>query len=457
MFREYDIRGVVGHDLTDESVYTLARALGTFFRHHGATHVSLGRDARESSPRFRDLCVRGLTETGCDVLDVGMVPTPGLYFTLFTQGVDAGVMITGSHNPADNNGFKICLGKSSLFGDQILAIKDLAFSGQFVRGSGTVTARDVLPAYCEHIAARVQLGPRPLKVVVDGGNGMGGWIGAPLYRQLGCEVVELFCEPDSRFPHHHPDPTVVDNMRFAISAVAEHHADLAIAFDGDGDRIGVVNERGQIIWGDQLLVLFARAILQQQPGATFIAEVKCSQTLFDDIRQHGGNPIMWKVGHSLIKAKMKETGAVLAGEMSGHLFFADRYFGYDDAIYAGARLLEILSHTRAPLSHLLSDLPHTVYTPEIRLECPDDQKFALVRALTDTFKRTHEVIDVDGARIIFAHGWGLVRASNTQPVLVLRFEADTEHHLAEMRQQVEDTVKSLMMEMGMLSRSRHSL
>jgi phosphomannomutase/phosphoglucomutase len=444
IFREYDIRGVVDKDLTDATVLDLGRSFGTFFRRHGARRVSLGRDARESSPRFRDLLVRGLTETGCDTLDVGMVPTPVLYFTLFTQAVDAGVMITGSHNPSDNNGFKVCLEKSTIFGRQIQEVKEIALRRNFETGTGLVEERAVLPLYHEYLAANIKMGPRRMKVIVDGGNGVGGFVGAPLYRGLGCEVMELFCEPDSRFPHHHPDPTIVENMRYAIENVKKQGADLAVAFDGDGDRIGVVDERGGIIWGDQLMVIFSRAILREHPGATFIAEVKCSQTLFDDIRKHGGNPIMWKVGHSLIKAKMKKEGAALAGEMSGHLFFADRYFGYDDAIYAGARLLEILSWTDEPLSSLLASLPRTLYTPEIRLDCPDDKKFEVVQALTEHFRRSHEVVDVDGARILFENGWGLVRASNTQPVLVLRFEADDEQHLRAMRTIVEERAKSLI-------------
>jgi len=444
IFREYDIRGIVGTDLTDETVLELARAFGTYYRNHGAARVSLGRDARDSSPRFRDLMVQGLNETGCSVLDVGMIPTPVLYFTLFTQGVDAGVMITGSHNPSDNNGFKVCLGKSTLFGDQIQEIKEIALGRTFATGKGELEQRSVLSLYLDHIARNIRMGPRRPKLVVDGGNGVGGFVGAPLYRDLGCEVHELFCEPDSRFPNHHPDPTVVANMRFAIESLQSRRSDLAIAFDGDGDRIGVVDERGRIIWGDQLMVIFSRAILREHPGAAIIAEVKCSQTLFDDIRRHGGRPIMWKVGHSLIKAKMKEESAALAGEMSGHLFFADRYFGYDDAIYAGARLLEILSGTEEPLSSLLSSLPPTVYTPEIRIDCPDARKFHVVRELSDEFRHTHEVIDIDGARVLFLHGWGLVRASNTQPVLVLRFEADTEQHLYEIRRAVEDKVKRLI-------------
>ncbi len=436
IFREYDIRGVVGSDLTDETVYDVARAIGTFFKANGAQRASIGRDARESSPRFAELITRGLNETGCDVLDVGMVPTPVLYFTLFTEAVDSGVMITGSHNPADQNGLKICLGKSSIHGEQIIHIKNAATTRNFATGTGKREERDVVAAYREHLRSNVKMGSRRLKVIVDAGNGMGGFIGAPLYRDLGCEVIELFCEPDSRFPNHHPDPTVVENMRFAVDAVREHNADLAIAFDGDADRLGVVDETGRIIWGDQLMVIFSREILKQRPGSTFIAEVKCSQTLFDDIARHGGNPIMWKVGHSLIKAKMKETGAAMAGEMSGHLFFADRYFGYDDGIYAGARLLEILSYTDQPLSALIADLPRMFSTPEIRIDCPDEKKFEVVRRLTEEFKKTHEVIDIDGARILFENGWGLVRASNTQAVIVMRFEADSQESLNEIQKNV---------------------
>jgi phosphomannomutase / phosphoglucomutase len=444
IFREYDIRGVVDKDLTDETVYDLARAIGTFFRANGAKRASLGRDARESSPRFRDIMIRGLTETGCDVLDVGMVPTPALYFTLFTQPVDAGVMITGSHNPADNNGFKVCLSQSTIFGEHISEIKRIALSQSFANGQGRKQECEIVDAYREYIRANIRMGPRRLRVVVDAGNGMGGFIGAPLYRELGSEVIELFCEPDSRFPNHHPDPTVVENMRFAIDAVREHKADLAIAFDGDADRIGVVDEEGRIIWGDQLMLIFARHILKESPGATFIGEVKCSQNLFDDIRHHGGNPIMWKVGHSLIKAKMKETHAAMAGEMSGHLFFADRYFGYDDGIYAGARLLEILSNTNEPVSSLLADVPKMFNTPEIRVDCPDEKKFDVVRILTEEFKKTHEVIDIDGARILFEHGWGLVRASNTQPVIVMRFEADSQDRLEDLQVLVDSAAKRLI-------------
>lgn len=450
IFREYDIRGVVGIDLTEDTVYSLGRGMGAFFRKNNVHRVSLGRDARASSPVFRNELTRALNDSGIDVLDCGMIATPILYYTLFTEDVQGGVMITGSHNPADNNGFKICLGKSTIFGEQIAEIRDYVLNRQFVDGTGTSTEREVVTGYSDYIASNVKLGPRKIKCVVDSGNGMGGITAVPLYRRLGVEVIELFTEPDSDFPNHHPDPTVVENMRFAVEAVKANNADLAIAFDGDADRIGVVDETGRIVYGDQLMAIYSRSILKQHPGATFIAEVKCSQTLFDDIRKNGGNPIMWKVGHSPIKAKMRETGAAMAGEMSGHQFFADRYFGYDDAIYAGARLLEILSNSvgesgePATISSLLAGLSPTVSTPEIRIDCPDDQKFGVVARLTDEFKKTHEVVDIDGARILFDHGWGLVRASNTQPVLVMRFESDTQEHLEDIRHTIQSLATDIM-------------
>ncbi|HSE97657.1 MAG TPA: phosphomannomutase/phosphoglucomutase [Blastocatellia bacterium] len=444
IFREYDIRGIVDRDLTEETVYILGKAIGTFFRNNGASRVSLGYDARESSPTFSDLITKGLNETGCDVVNIGMVPTPVLYYSLFAIDVDGGVMITGSHNPSDYNGLKVCLGKSTIYGGQINEIKQYAFDRSFAQGQGGAETYEILDHYSNHIASVIETGSRRLKVVIDAGNGMGGIAAGPLYRALGCDTVELFCDPDSDFPNHHPDPTVIENMRFAIDAVEQHKADLAIAFDGDADRIGVVDERGRVIWGDQLMVIFARSILDRQPGSTFIAEVKCSQTLFDDIRSRGGNAIMWKVGHSLIKAKMKETGAALAGEMSGHIFFADKYFGYDDALYAGARLIEILSRTDQPLSSLLEELPSTVNTPEIRLDCPDDKKFEVVRRFTEEFKKNYKVIDIDGARILIDGGWGLVRASNTQPVLVLRFEAESAERLREIRQIIETSLNRLI-------------
>ncbi len=440
IFREYDIRGIVGEQLTDETVAIIGLALGTFFNRNGAKRIAIGFDARESSPRFRDLLVKGFNETGCDAVLIGRVPTPVLYHTVFTKEVDGGVMITGSHNPPDHNGFKICLGKSTLYGSQIQEIKRIALSGNFSNGAGTSEFLEVLADYENDIISKINLGDRKLKAVVDGGNGMGGVTGVPIYEKLGCELVKLFTEPDSNFPNHHPDPTVTENLQDAIKSVKESGSDLGIAFDGDGDRIGVVDEKGRIIWGDELMVLLSREILKENPGATIIAEVKCSQNLFRDIANNGGNPIMWKAGHSIIKAKMKETGAALAGEMSGHIFFADRFYGFDDATYAGARVLEILSKTDKTLSELLSDLPETFSTPELRVDCSDERKFEIVRKIAEEFSQTNEVITIDGARILFKNGWGLVRASNTQAILVLRFEADSEENLQEIRETVESRV-----------------
>lgn len=446
IFREYDIRGIVDKDLTTETVKTLARAVGTYFRRFEVKRVSLGFDARESSPRFRDLFIEGLNSSGLDVLDIGMIPTPLLYFSLFTENVDAGIMITGSHNPSEFNGFKLCLGKSSIYGEQIQTIKDIGLRGEFVEGAGIVENKDITPDYLKFVTENIKPGNRKLKVVVDAGNGIGGIVGVPLYKQLGFEVIELFIEPDSCFPNHHPDPTEAKNMLDAVEAVLANNADLAIAFDGDGDRIGVVDEKGKIIWGDELMTIFARSILKEKPNSTFIAEVKCSQRLFDDIEKHGGNAIMSKVGHSLIKAKMKETDAVLAGEMSGHIFFADRFFGFDDAIYSGARLLEILSNSENNLSEFLSDLPKVVNTPEIRFDCPDEYKFEIVKKITSEFKKSSKVIDIDGARIIFENGWALVRASNTQPALVTRFEAVNAMELEKIQTLVEAKVEHLLKE-----------
>ncbi|CAN5843723.1 phosphomannomutase/phosphoglucomutase [soil metagenome] len=440
IFREYDIRGIVGQDLTEETVAVLGKAIGTFFNKNGAKRIAIGFDARESSPVFERLLTEGFNESGCDAVLIGMVPTPVLYHTVFTKNVDGGVMITGSHNPPDHNGFKICLGKQTLFGSQIQEIKEIAFSNNFAKGTGNIEKIEVLDDYEKDILSKIDFGGRKIKAVIDGGNGMGGVTAVPIYDRLGVEMVKLFTEPDSNFPNHHPDPTVTENLQDCIAAVKESNADLGIAFDGDGDRIGLIDENGRIIWGDELMVLLSREILKVKRGATIIAEVKCSQNLYNDIAANGGNPIMWKAGHSLIKAKMKETNAALAGEMSGHIFFADRFYGFDDATYAGARVLEILSKTDKKLSELLADLPETFSTPELRVDCTEEQKFEIVQKIADEFSKSNEVITIDGARILFENGWGLVRASNTQAILVLRFEADSEENLQKIRQTVENRV-----------------
>jgi phosphomannomutase/phosphoglucomutase len=437
VFREYDIRGVAHADLTREFVYDLGRAIGTYFDRHNARRIATGRDCRLSSPGFREALLKGLVETGREVIDLGMLPTPLVYFATFTMDVEGAVQITGSHNPPEENGFKVALGRSTIFGEQIQEIRRIMACGDFIQGEGGIEESDITRHYQDHVLGTVQPGKLKRKVVVDSGNGTAGVVAPELYRRLGLDVVGLYSEPDGQFPNHHPDPTVTENILDLIEAVKGEGADLGIAFDGDADRIGVVDERGEILWGDQLLLIFSREILRERPGVMVIGEVKCSQVLFDDVARNGGRPLMWKVGHSLIKAKMKEEGALLAGEMSGHLFFADRYFGYDDAIYAGARLLEVLTRKKGPLSGLLADLPEMVNTPEIRVDCPDERKFEVVKRLVRSFKRDHDVVDVDGARVLFSDGWGLVRASNTQPVLVMRFEARDTEALKHIREEVQ--------------------
>ena len=433
IFREYDIRGRFPEELNKETVHLLGLSIGTYFQKNGAEKISLGRDCRISSPEIHDELLKSLTESGMNVVDVGMVPTPLLYFSLFHLDVDGGVQITGSHNPPEYNGFKICLGKTTIYGEEIQKIRGIGDSGEFHRGKGDVEKAEVIKPYLAKLNESIQPGDMAIKVVVDGGNGMGGLVAPDAYTKMGVDVERLFCEPDGNFPNHHPDPTIPEYLNDLIAKVGEHSADLGIAFDGDADRIGVVDHEGQIIWGDQLMIIFSRDLLERHPGAKIIGEVKCSQVLYDDIERHGGQPIMWKAGHSLIKAKMKEEGALLAGEMSGHIFFAERYYGYDDAIYAGARLLEILTRKGKRVKELLADIPRMVNTPEIRMDCPDEKKFQVVEDLVEDFKKEYQVIDVDGARVLFDGGWGLVRASNTQPVLVLRFEARDEKRLDEIQ------------------------
>ena len=433
IFREYDIRGRVPEELNRETAYRLGQCFGAYYRGFGAKRISLGRDCRLSSPELRLGVMEGMMDVGMDVKDVGMVPTPLLYFSLHHLAVDGGIQITGSHNPPEYNGFKICLGKTTIYGEEIQKLRRISESGSFPKGKGSVETREVIHPYREEVLKRIRCGQKERKVVLDAGNGVAGLVAPELYARMGVEVEKLFCEPDGLFPNHHPDPTLPENLKHLVQRVSDTSADLGIAFDGDADRIGVVDRRGKTLWGDQLMIIFSRDLLKRHPGAKIIGEVKCSQVLYDDIRKNGGVPIMWKAGHSLIKAKMKEEGALLAGEMSGHLFFAERYFGYDDAIYAGARLLEILTNENKELDELLAGVPSLVSTPEIRLDCPDDQKFQIVADLASEFKKQYQVIDVDGARVVFEGGWGLIRASNTQPVLVLRFEAEDQKTLQEIQ------------------------
>jgi phosphomannomutase/phosphoglucomutase len=443
VFREYDVRGVVDADLNPDFVYSLGRAIGAYAVRHGVKQMTLGRDCRLSSETYQGAVSNGIRACGIDVIDIGLCATPMLYFSIRHFKADGGVMVTGSHNPPDFNGFKICIGPDTIYGEDIQELRRIIESGIYPDGSGKFRQEQVTRIYDEYLFENVQIG-KGLKVVVDGGNGVGGLFAVPLIRRYGCQVTELYCDPDGRFPNHFPDPTIPENLRDLIRLVDTEKADAGIAYDGDADRIGVITDRGDVLWGDELLLLFSRYILKKNPGAAIIGEVKCSQKLYDDIEKNGGRAIMWKAGHSLIKGKMKEEKALLAGEMSGHIFFADRYFGYDDAIYASLRLLEILSETGMKLSDLLADLPKTFTTPEIRVNCPDSKKFKVVEAVRDHYRKTHDIIAIDGVRIPFGDGWGLLRASNTQPVLVLRFEATTEARLAIIRSDIEDVLNGIL-------------
>ncbi len=434
VFREYDIRGIVERDFDNDFVVNLGRAYATMLHRAGKRRITLGRDCRLSSERLRNLLLEGLLPAGIDVIDVGVVPTPLLYFSVLHWKMDGGAMITGSHNAAEYNGFKLGVGPTTIFGAEIQAVADLMERRDFVQSGtrGALSEKPVRPDYADFIRGQIKLKPG-LKVAVDSGNGCGGVVAVPLMRELGATVYELYTEMDGRFPNHHPDPTVEENLRDLIAAVKTQGAEVGIAYDGDADRVGAVDEKGGIVWGDELMVVFSRAVLKERPGAAIIGDVKCSQRLYDDIAAHGGRPIMWKTGHSLIKDKLKEERAALAGEMSGHMFFADRYYGFDDAIYASLRLLEIISREGRGLAAMLSDLPRSFCTPEIRLDCPDDRKFEVVKKAAEYFARHYDVIAIDGARVKFPNGWGLVRASNTQPALVLRFEAADEKGLGEIR------------------------
>ncbi len=442
IFREYDIRGIVGKDLDDEGVKEIGMGIGTYLRQNGCTSITVGCDCRLSSDNYTKLVIEGLVSSGCNVTDIGVCTTPISYFSIRHLNKEGGVMVTASHNPPEYNGFKISKGIESVFGDQIQEIYGIISERKFTTGQGTVDAADVKPAYFDYITQNITI-EKPLRVGVDAGNGTAGPIAVPILKKLGCEVFDLYCDMDGRFPNHEADPTVLKNMADLASLVKEKKLDIGIGFDGDGDRIGVVDNEGNLVFGDQLMIIFSREILSRKPGATFISEVKCSKTMYDDIEANGGNAIMWKTGHSLIKQKMKAEKAELAGEMSGHIFFSDRYLGYDDAVYAACRLLEILAATQKTIPELLANVPKTYSTPEIRVGCPDDIKFAVVDQVTDIFRNQYNVIDIDGVRVLFDDGWGLVRASNTQPALVLRFEALSEDRLKEIRNLVESTLEEV--------------
>ncbi|MEE9613916.1 MAG: phosphomannomutase/phosphoglucomutase [Thermodesulfobacteriota bacterium] len=465
IFREYDIRGVFGEDLTPGLAELLGRAYAAYLREKTGKSpdqtlkVSVGRDVRLSSGEIRDALVKGLTKAGLDCVDLGECPTPLSYFSLHTLDLDGGIMITGSHNPPEYNGFKVSVGKETIHGAEIQELKEV-MKGELpgpAEKSGSVETIDIISKYVDYLTGKFSIGKdlkRPVKVALDAGNGTGGLVAPRLMRALGCEVVELFCEPDGRFPNHHPDPTVEENMQALVRVVKDEGCDFGVGYDGDSDRIGVVDERGTMVWGDQLMVIFAGDILKKTPGATIVGEVKCSQTMYDGIERLGGEAVMWKTGHSLIKARMKELGAAMAGEMSGHIFFADRYFGFDDAVYATCRLAEIMAarlkeDPGAVFSDILKDLPKTFATPEIRVDCPDEEKFGVIEKLRGVVKDGTEdlpvkdVVTIDGLRVIFDEGWALVRASNTQPVLVLRFEAGSEETVERLKEFMREKLREV--------------
>jgi phosphomannomutase/phosphoglucomutase len=442
IFREYDIRGILDQDFDLADVDAVGRGFGTYLSRHGGKTAVIGRDCRLSSPAIREVLVQALTKAGVRAIDVGICPTPVFYFALHHLKVDGGLMVTASHNPPQYNGFKVSLGTESIFGEEIQDFRRLLEKGVFVSGQGSIETYDILTPYLNFVSERIRI-DRPVRFAVDAGNGTGGVVAAPLFKRLGSPAVELFTDMDGRFPNHEPDPTVPKNMTALAETVVRQGLELGVGFDGDADRIGVVDEKGQLIYGDMIMAIFARDILKTEKSGTFIAEVKCSKNLYDDIEAHGGRAIMWRTGHSLIKRKMKEEKALLGGEMSGHMFFAHRFLGFDDAIYSACRLLEIVARTTTPVSAYLADLPKMVNTPEIRVPCPDDQKFKLVELVKQELGKEHDIITVDGVRVRFPDGWGLLRASNTGPLLVLRFEAESEKRLGEIRSLVEGALERM--------------
>ncbi|TWR86617.1 phosphomannomutase/phosphoglucomutase [Pseudomonas saxonica] len=429
IFRAYDIRGVVPTTLTAETAYWVGRAIGSQSLAQGEPNVSVGRDGRLSGPELVERLIQGVADSGCHVSDVGLVPTPALYYAANVLAGKSGVMLTGSHNPSNYNGFKIVIAGDTLANEQIQALHTRLKTNDLTSGEGSITQVDILPRYFDEITKDIKLAKR-LKVVVDCGNGAAGVIAPQLIEALNCEVIPLFCEVDGNFPNHHPDPGKPENLVDLIAKVKETNADLGLAFDGDGDRVGVVTNTGTMVFPDRLLMLFAQDVLTRNPAAEIIFDVKCTRLLTPLIKEYGGRPLMWKTGHSLIKKKMKETGALLAGEMSGHIFFKERWFGFDDGIYSAARLLEMLSKQQMSAEELFETFPNDISTPEINIDVTDESKFSIIDALHDAqWGDDAKLTSIDGVRVDYPHGWGLVRASNTTPVLVLRFEAESETEL----------------------------
>jgi len=445
IFREYDIRGIVGEEIIEKDALAIGRAYGSLLAQQNKKKVSVGRDCRLTSDQFSAAFIKGILTTGCDVVDIGTCPTPVLYFSIHHMDLEGGAMVTASHNPPEYNGFKLMSGLDSIHSQGLQDIRRIIEKEAYVEGRGTLSQADVLTPYRAMILDNINLNKK-IRLGIDAGNGTGGITALPILKDLGCEVHDIFCDLDGAFPNHEADPTQKKNMTDLIALVQKENLDLGVGYDGDADRIGVVDRQGNMIYGDQLMVIFAREILKRKPRSTFISEVKCSMVMYDEIRKLGGNAIMWRTGHSLIKKKMKEEKAELAGEMSGHMFFKDRYFGYDDALYATCRLLEIIADTGLGVDELIRDLPKTFTTPEIRVECPDTVKFDVVAKIVALYKTKQEVFDIDGMRALYDDGWGLVRASNTQPALVLRFEALTETRLDEIRAEIEADLKIIIEE-----------
>ena len=450
VFREYDIRGLVATELTPQFAEQLGRGFGQYLleKNPGAQSMVLGRDHRLSSEGLAAAFSRGVRSHGVEVISIGVVPTPLTYFAAHVLPVDGLCMITGSHNPPEYNGFKVGIGKTTLAGPEVQELKARVTEARDGGRTARESDHDIVTPYIHFIVESLEMTPRPLRVVCDAGNGTGGLVGPRLLRALGHHVIELYCTLDGNFPNHHPDPTVEENLRDLQKKVAECKADLGIAWDGDADRVGAIDENGKIMWGDQLMILFSRDVLAERPGAAIVSEVKCSQTLYDDIEKHGGRAIMWKAGHSLIKSKMKEEHALLAGEMSGHIFFRHRYFGFDDGIYSAARLLELVARDGRPMSKMLDGIPRTYASPEIRFDFPEEKKFRAVEMAKQRLRKHGKTIEVDGVRVIVDGGWGLVRASNTQPLLVLRWEATSEQRLREIQRLIEGTVQEIRKELA---------
>lgn len=447
IFREYDIRGIATEDLTPEFMEVFGRAVAAYFIQKGENVVLVGRDNRLSSDRIRDNLVAGLLAGGCQVVDIGTVISPLFYYARVLYQINAGVMITASHNPSEFNGFKVALGAGTIYGEEIARLSEItvdlakdAPQYPIAADPGSIEYRDPSQAYYQMLSDRIKLGPKKLKVALDCGNGTASLFAEKYLNSLGCEVFPIFCVSDGNFPNHHPDPVHTANLSFLKELVLNEEADLGIGFDGDGDRLGIVDNTGNIIWGDQLMVLYWREILPKYPGTECIVEVKCSQALVEEIKKLGGKPVFFKTGHSLIKAKMKEIGAVFTGEMSGHMFFADEFFGFDDAFYAAGRLLRILSNSPESLAEMMQTVPKYYSTAETRVPCADRDKFKVVEALKNKFKQTHEVIEVDGARVLFSEGWGLARASNTQPIIVARCEAKTDEALQKISAEIKEAL-----------------